>query len=287
MANRCPRGPDAPAFIRISRAHREYPRLAVRHLVAQEPGQFTDSRRPRLANGHIVDIAVSSTVCRHRTIEEFQCSAGIVRCVPAKEEGPLRHREIGRIRLVTVFALMGAFALAPGLARAEGCGEELRPLVEAKMAQLGVPGLIVQVEAPGLCHWIATLGTGDVAKRRPMSLDGRVRIGSITKTFTGTVVLQLVDEGRIGLDDPISLHLSGVPNGSAITIRQLLYMSSGLYNYSEDLAFNRSLDADPQRVWTPEKLLAIGFSQPPYFPPGAGFHYSNTNSTLLGRLVET
>lgn len=155
------------------------------------------------------------------------------------------------------------------------------------MAQLGVPGLVVQVEAPGLCHWIATLGTGDVAKRRPMYLNGHVRIGSITKTFTGTVVLQLVDEGRIGLDDPISLHLSGVPNGNAITIRQLLYMSSGLYNYSEDLAFNQSLDADPQRVWTPKELLVIGFSQPPYFPPGAGFHYSNTNSTLLGRLVET
>jgi D-alanyl-D-alanine carboxypeptidase len=90
-----------------------------------------------------------------------------------------------------------------------------------------------------------------------------VRIGSITKTFTGTVVLQLVDEGRIGLDDPISLHLSGVPNGNAITIRQLLYMSSGLYNYSEDLAFNQSLDADPQRVWTPKELLVIGLSQPP------------------------
>jgi len=82
-----------------------------------------------------------------------------------------------------------------------------------------------------------------------------MRIGSITKTFTGTVVLQLVDEGWLGLDDPISRHLTGVPNGDNITIRQLLNMTSGLYNYSEDLAFNESLDADPERVWTPEELL--------------------------------
>lgn len=119
-----------------------------------------------------------------------------------------------------------------------------------------------------------------------MRLDDHMRIGSITKTFTGTVVLQLVDEGWIGLDDPISQHLSGVPNGNAITIRQMLYMRSGLYNYSEDLAFNHSLDAQPQREWTPQELLAIGFGQRPYFAPGAGFHYSNTNSVLLGLLVE-
>jgi D-alanyl-D-alanine carboxypeptidase len=63
-------------------------------------------------------------------------------------------------------------------------------------------------------------------------------------------------------------------------------MTSGLYNYSEDLAFNASLDKDPERVWTPEELLAIGLGRRPYFPPGTAFHYSNTNSVLLGRLVE-
>ena len=113
-----------------------------------------------------------------------------------------------------------------------------------------------------------------------------MRIGSITKSFTGTVVLQLVDEGWLGLDDPISRHLAGVPNGDNITIRQLLNMTSGLYNYSEDRGFNESLDADPGRVWTPEELLAIGLGRQPYFPPGTGFHYSNTNSVLLGKLVE-
>jgi D-alanyl-D-alanine carboxypeptidase len=201
----------------------------------------------------------------------------------------MSHRLVGgfffRRRFLAVLALSGALVLAPGLARAAHCGVELRPLVEAKMTELGVPGAIVFVDAP-VCHWTATLGTGDVTKRRPMHLDDHVRIGSITKTFTGTVVLQLVDEGKIGLDDAISLHLSGVPNGNAITIRQILHMASGLFNYSEDLAFNQSLDTTPQRVWTPAELLALGLSKPPYFPPGTDFHYSNTNSVLLGLLVE-
>ena len=64
-------------------------------------------------------------------------------------------------------------ALAPGLAQADRCEGELRPLVEAKMKELGVPGLILEVEVPGRCHWIATLGTGDVEKHRPMQLDDR------------------------------------------------------------------------------------------------------------------
>jgi D-alanyl-D-alanine carboxypeptidase len=166
------------------------------------------------------------------------------------------------------------------------CAERLRPLVKTKMLELGVPGLIVSVHAPKICRWTDTLGIRDVAKQAPIRLKEHMRIGSITKTFTGTVVLQLVDEGWLGLDDTIARHLNGVPNGDNITIRQLLNMTSGLYNYSEDTAFNESLDTDPEKVWTPEELLAIGLGHRPYFPPGTEFHYSNTNSVLLGKLIE-
>jgi D-alanyl-D-alanine carboxypeptidase len=167
------------------------------------------------------------------------------------------------------------------------CRARLRPLVEAKMAELAVPGVIVAVRAPGRCRWVATLGTRNVTTGRPMTLLNHVRVGSITKTFTGTVVLQLVDEGLVGLDDAISRYLTGVPNGDHITVRELLQMSSGLYNYSENVAFNRTLDEAPDKVWTVPELLEIGLHGKPYFSPGAGFHYSNTNSVLLGVLVET
>ena len=154
------------------------------------------------------------------------------------------------------------------------------------MAELGVPGAIVLVDMPGSCRWVARIGRSDVTKRVPILRSDSMRVGSVTKTFTGTAVLQLVDEGAIGLDDPISQYLSGVPNGESITIRQLLQMTSGLYNYSEDVQFNAALDADPHRIWSLAELLDIAYSHPPYFPPGSGFHYSNTNSLLLGLLVE-
>jgi D-alanyl-D-alanine carboxypeptidase len=63
-------------------------------------------------------------------------------------------------------------------------------------------------------------------------------------------------------------------------------MRSGLFNYSEALEFNESLDRNPARVWTNEELLAIAFKSPPYFPPGRGWHYSNTNTILLGQIIE-
>jgi D-alanyl-D-alanine carboxypeptidase len=167
------------------------------------------------------------------------------------------------------------------------CGEDLRPLVEAKMAELGVPGAVVLVDVPGTCRWIARLGTRNVATERPFTFADHVRVGSITKTFTGTAVLQLADEGAIDLGDPISRYVDGVPNGENISVRQVLQMTSGLYSYSEDLGFNASLDAHPDRVWSVSELLDIAFlAHEPYFPPGGGFHYSNTNTALLGKLVE-
>jgi D-alanyl-D-alanine carboxypeptidase len=112
------------------------------------------------------------------------------------------------------------------------------------------------------------------------------RIGSNTKTFTGTVILQLVDEGRLRLDDPVSEYQPEVPNGENITIRQLLDMTSGLFSYTEDEDFNNTLDTEPQKVWEPEELVEIGFSYPPDFSPGDGFQYSNTNTVLLGMIIE-
>jgi D-alanyl-D-alanine carboxypeptidase len=170
--------------------------------------------------------------------------------------------------------------------RHTGCVPRLYALLEEKMDQLGIPGLIVAVDAPGGCHFSAALGEENVAARRRMRLDDKMRIGSVTKTFTGTLVLQLVDEHLIGLDDAIGTYIPSVPNGDAITVRQLLQMRSGLYNYTDDPAFNATQQADPGKVWTTDELLAVAYGHGPTSAPGAEFHYSNTNSVLLGLLVE-
>jgi D-alanyl-D-alanine carboxypeptidase len=113
-----------------------------------------------------------------------------------------------------------------------------------------------------------------------------MRIASITKTFTATVILQLVDAGKLHLDDPVSKYQPEVPNGAHITIRELLNMTSGIFNYDEDRGFLHTWQADPGKVWNPQEELAIAFKHPPYFAPGKGFYYSNTNYILLGLIIE-
>jgi D-alanyl-D-alanine carboxypeptidase len=159
----------------------------------------------------------------------------------------------------------------------------LQPLLEAKMQQLHIPGAIIFVDDPGQGSWTTTLGTSDLAARVPMNVNSYMRIGSITKTFTATVILQLVDEGKLRLDDPVAKYLPQVPNGTNTTIRELLNMTSGLFDYSTDQDFQQ---ADPGKVWDTKDLIAIAFRHRPYFAPGHGLHYTNTNYILLGMLIE-
>ena len=124
------------------------------------------------------------------------------------------------------------------------------------------------------------------ATGRPMLTSLYMRVGSETKTFTVTALLQLVDRKKIGLDDPIARYVQGVPDGTAITLRELADMRSGLYNYTNDPAWQEAFGRNPYRQWLPRQLLAYSFSHPLMFKPGTKFFYSNTNTILLGLVVE-
>lgn len=154
------------------------------------------------------------------------------------------------------------------------------------MSNLQIPRALVYVDVPGEGSWSQAFGTENLGGNTPITPDDHFRIGSNIKTFTGTLILQLVDEGKLGLDDPVSKYQPEVPNGENITIRQLLNMSSALFSYTEDEDFNQTLDIEPQKVWEPRELVEIGFGHQPYFSPGDGFHYSNTNFVLLGMIIE-
>src|SRR4051812_49388213 len=91
------------------------------------------------------------------------------------------------------------------------------------------------VRAPDRGNWTTTIGTGTYRGNDPVRLDDHIRVGSNTKTWTGTVILQLVGEGRLRLADPVAMYRPDVPNGANITVEQLLNMRSGLYNYTESL----------------------------------------------------
>jgi D-alanyl-D-alanine carboxypeptidase len=158
--------------------------------------------------------------------------------------------------------------------------------IEKTMAEEGIPGAIVGVWQKGKEPFERGFGVADKKTGAPMSPDLFMRIGSETKTFTGTAVLQLVKEGKVGLDNPISDYLPGVPNGQNITVRELGEMRSGLLSYSANEQWALKLFANPHQQWDPEELLSYGFSEPPLFAPGTQFNYSNTNTILLGLLVE-
>ncbi|MGM1063364.1 serine hydrolase domain-containing protein [Saccharothrix sp. Mg75] len=185
---------------------------------------------------------------------------------------------------------LGATGLA-GTAVAAPTGDRVdRGVVQRSvelMAGTGAQGVQVRV-TDGRRQFTARAGTAEVGSPRPVPLDGRFRVGSITKTFVSTVVLQLVGEGRVGLDEPVSRHLPGLlPDGDRITVRHVLQHTSGLYNYTD------ALPNDPEgyepiryRTWAPAELVALSTSKPLDFQPGTGWNYSNTNYVVAGLLVE-
>ncbi|MFD9728604.1 serine hydrolase domain-containing protein [Streptomyces sp. NPDC059072] len=163
---------------------------------------------------------------------------------------------------------------------------QLDTAVQKVLRETKVPGVVVGLWAPGKGSYVRTFGVADKATGAPMETDFNFRIGSETKTFTVTALLELVDQGKLALDDPIGKYIEGVPNGSRITLRQLAGMRSGLYNYSEDPTFNKELTTSPKKYIPPRQLLAYSFKHPVQFEPGAQFDYSNTNLILLGLVVE-
>ncbi|MGW6392271.1 serine hydrolase domain-containing protein [Streptomyces sp. NPDC055103] len=159
----------------------------------------------------------------------------------------------------------------------------------------GAPGIVVEVR-DGRGAWFGSAGVSDTGtgeKRRPSE---RFRIGSTTKAFTATLVLQLAAEGRLGLDDTMEQWLPGMVagngyDGRAITIRQLLNHTSGIFNYGNDAEFfKKGIGAQwfqhRYDTYAPEQLIRIGLATPPPFAPGDAFLYSNTNYFLAALIVE-
>jgi D-alanyl-D-alanine carboxypeptidase len=164
---------------------------------------------------------------------------------------------------------------------------QLTQVVETALAETSTPGALVGVWFPGRGTWTMAAGIGDLPTAAPMSFADHVRIASITKTFTATVVLQLVEEGTLSLDDRLGHFITGIPNGDGITIRQLLSMSAGVYNYIHDPLIAVDYVADPLLPFTPEQVVDIvrAYGEAD-FPPDAEVRYSDSNYVLLGLIIE-
>jgi D-alanyl-D-alanine carboxypeptidase len=162
----------------------------------------------------------------------------------------------------------------------------LRAIVDTFVATTGTPGAMAAVWRGDADPWLYAAGVSDLETLTPLAVTDAVRIASNTKTFVATVVLQLVDEGLLGLDDVVSTWVPDVPNGDTATIRNLLGMTSGIYNWIEAPGIEAAWVADPLMPWSPEQAIDIARQNPPYFAPGEGFHYTETNYFLLGLIAE-
>jgi D-alanyl-D-alanine carboxypeptidase len=154
------------------------------------------------------------------------------------------------------------------------------------LAETNVPGVIVGVWQGPDPVYLRAFGVKDVQTQELMTTDLHMRIGSNTKAFVITGILQLVDRRLLKLDDPISKYVAGVPNGDNITIRHLAEMRSGLLSYSDVML--PLWYEDPSRQFSTQELLDTSFTQPNpiLFEPGTKYDYSNTNTVLLGVLLE-
>lgn len=153
----------------------------------------------------------------------------------------------------------------------------------------GAAGVVVQVASPQRGNWTGAAGFADASRSLPMQSDYALRIGSVTKTFVAATALRLVQQGKLGLDDPIVRHLDAsvtakVPHADRITVRQLMNHAAGIYNYTDDPTVKAAM-AQP-RVWPWLDLLDIAAKYSATAEPGTGARYSNTGYLLLGAIVE-
>lgn len=162
---------------------------------------------------------------------------------------------------------------------------DLDAALKKSFQESDAPGVVAAVQTPEYT-WVRALGVADRTSREPMTPEVNHRIGSVTKTFTATLLLQAAEEGQLSLDDTIDRYVKGVPNGDKITLRQMANMTSGIASYTEDDQWAKEWLSDPTRVWAPEELAQIGIEDSPLFDPGTEWFYSNTNYVLLGLVLE-
>jgi D-alanyl-D-alanine carboxypeptidase len=210
---------------------------------------------------------------------------------------PFGHRRTTLGAALTAVAVAAIVPIAAAAAPATGGGRQgggTDPAVRSTLQRIvdaGAPGALARV-VDGPRSASSSAGVADRRTGAAIDPHARFRAGSQTKTFTATVVLQLVGEGRMRLSDTVEDWLPGlVPGGEKITVQHLLRMQSGLANYTDDPTVVDTRTAAGWRAGrfrstTEYGLVKIALAMPRRFQPGDGFAYSNTNYTLAGLVVQ-
>ncbi|MFJ2263828.1 serine hydrolase domain-containing protein [Streptomyces sp. NPDC087844] len=162
----------------------------------------------------------------------------------------------------------------------------LREVLRTALTQ-GAPGAMARIDDNGTVHKVAE-GVADRITGRAIDNADRFRVGSVTKSFTAVVLLQLVDEGVLALDTSVNSYLPGLLPDDRITVRHVLSHRSGLYDYTNDMFANTvpGFEAVRDKVFSYQELVDLSLKQPLGNAPGAAYSYSNTNFVVGGMLIE-
>ncbi len=166
--------------------------------------------------------------------------------------------------------------------------DRFQAFLEEKTAE-GLPGISMLLEnSDG--RWAGSAGQADIANNIPLEVCHQHQLGSVTKTFTAVVIMQLVEEGLLALNDTIAPYLDReivrrVANADRATVRDLLQHSSGIPEFL-DIPFSMAAAEQPRRAFTARKTLEFIYDERAVFPAGSKVSYSNSNFTLLGLIAE-
>jgi D-alanyl-D-alanine carboxypeptidase len=210
---------------------------------------------------------------------------------PASPRPTLEHREPDTIHIPAPDPSIPAISTIRMEPRQPG-GPSATPAMRTSLktrldrirTKYAMPGLSVTVIFPDGTTWTGVSGHADVAGDVPVTPDTAFALASVTKTFTAALILSMVEDGTIELDASVAKYLPGLRVDPKVTIRQLLDHTSGLHDYFFHPAIDRILVDHPGRIWT--EAESFKYVAKPYFKPGRGWHYSNTNYLVLGMVAE-
>jgi D-alanyl-D-alanine carboxypeptidase len=168
--------------------------------------------------------------------------------------------------------------------RALAVRTRLQGALDEARVRLGVPGVSVTIIFRDGSRWTGTSGLADVAGNVEVAPDTAFAIASVSKTYTAALILSLVEDGRVDLDTSALRYIPEAALDQRITIRQLLDHTSGLDDFFLHTPIDKALLADRDAFWSVKRTLK--YVAKPYFPPGRGWHYSNTNYVYLGLIAE-
>jgi D-alanyl-D-alanine carboxypeptidase len=196
-------------------------------------------------------------------------------------------RRAATIAALSVAAGVSAAAVAGPAAATPAHQNQKLAVVADQAVAAGIPGVIVRVDnGRGSAKTIVRQAAW-TTKDHALAADDEFRMGSNTKTFTATMILQLVAEHRLALNDSIEKWLRGlVPNGQNITLRMLLNHTSGLDDIAQDPQALALMTGQVDELPTAKEVLALGTARPVQFAPGKGWAYSNTGYVALGLVLE-